>query len=155
HNGKLVANGNEILTSQGVGGIATIDVSKRGGMIDKARVPVFPDGIIFDHAINQQTMYVVGATALGAGGLLTFDLSTGTPMFSGIVLYGQNEAFAVQVGNNNKAFLGLLDSLKTIDVSDPANPFETGSIALPTNALVLSGNVLFDATRDGRLVALN
>ncbi len=151
---RFVANGSLILTNEGVGGIAATDLSATGGQIDRARLGVFPDGFIFDHAITPQTLYVAGASALGSGGLLTFDLSSGMPAFSGVLLYGQNEAFAVQV-SNGKAFLGLLDSLKTIDVSNPASPVETGSLALPTNALALSGNTLFDGTTDGRLVALN
>ncbi len=152
--GKFVGNGNTIVTDEALGGVGTIDLTTSGGLVDKARVSVFPDGFIFDHTINQQIMYVAGASALGSGGLVTFDLSTGTPIFSGALLYGQNEGLAVQVAGS-KAFLGLLDNLKTIDVSNPASPSESGSVALPTNALVLSGNTLFVGTGDGRLVVLD
>jgi len=151
---RFVPNNSTILTNAGVGGIAATNLSAPGGMFDKARLGVFPDGIVFDHTISQQTLYLAGASALGSGGLITFDLSSGTPAFSGVLLYGQDEAFAVQVSNST-AFLGLLDSLKTVDVSNPANPFETGSLALSTNALALTGNILFDGTTDGRLVILN
>ena len=152
--GQFVGNGEVILSSDGLGGIATIDLSGRGGLIDKARVEVFPGGVIFDHAINQQTIYVAGVSGLGAGGLITFDFSTGTPILVGGLLYSLNEGFAVQV-TGNTAFLGLLDSLKVLDVSNAADPVEIASLTLPTNALALSGDTLFDGTRDGRLVALN
>jgi hypothetical protein len=152
--GKFVGNGNTIVTDEGLGGVGTIDLTTSGGLIDKARVSVFPDGFIFDHTINQQIMYVAGASKLGSGGLVTFDLSSGTPIFSGTLLYSQNEGLAVQVAGS-KAFLGLLDNLKTIDVNNPASPFESGSVPLPANALVLSGNTLFVGTGDGRLVVLD
>jgi hypothetical protein len=154
YTGHFVGNGGFVLSSDGLGGIATIDLSARGGLIDKARVGVFPNGYIFDHTINQRTIYVAGVSILGSGGLITFDLSTGTPVLSGVLLYGPNAGFAVQV-TGNTAFLGLLDTLKTVDVSNPASPVETASLALATNALALSGTTLFDGSRDGRLVALN
>src|SRR6266851_9030975 len=152
--GVLFGNGNYALVPDFLGGFATIDLSMPGGLIDKSRSGVFPNGYIFDHIISQQIMYVAGGSALGSGGLATFDLSSGTPVFSGILLYGQNVGVAVQV-TGNTAFLGLLDSLKTVNVSDPTNPAETGSLALPTNSLLLAGNTLFDGTGDGRLVTLD
>lgn len=152
--GSFSGTGSYVLVPDGLGGITTIDFSQPGGMIDQSRTGVFPSGVIFDHAINQQTIYVAGASELGSGGLATFHLSSGTPTYLGILLYGQNAGLAVQV-TGNVAFLGLLDSLKTVDVTNPANPVETGSVAFPTSALALSGKTLFDGTTDGRLVALN
>jgi hypothetical protein len=152
--GALLGNGSYVLAPDFLGGFAMIDLSVPGGLIDKSRSGVFPNGIIFDHAINQQLMYVVGASELGSGGLAIFDLSSGTPAYSGILLYGQNAGLAVQV-TGSTAFLGLLDSLKTVDVSNPTNPVETGSLALPTNSLLLSGKILFDGTGDARLVTLD
>jgi len=152
--GVLFGNGNYALVPDFLGGLATIDLSMPGGLIDKSRNGVFPNGYIFDHIISQRIMYVAGGSALGSGGLATFDLSSGTPVFSGILLYGQNVGVAVQV-TGNTAFFGLLDSLKTVNVSDPTNPAETGSLALPTNSLLLAGNTLFDGTGDGRLVTLD
>lgn len=157
-NPSIVAHGeltgNHVLGADGLGGIASFDVSTTGGQLDRSRTDVFPDGMIFDHVISQQKVYVAGASALGAGGLAIFDLSSGAPVFSGNLLYGLDEGFAVQVAGS-KAFVGMTTTLKTIDVSNPANPVETGSTSLPTAALVLSGNVLFDVTGDGRLLALD
>jgi hypothetical protein len=152
--GALLGNGNYVLAPDGLGGFATIDLSVPGGLIDKSRSGVFPNGIIFDHTINQQFMYVAGASALGSGGLAIFGLSSGTPVYSGILLYGQNAGLAVQV-TGSTAFLGLLDGLKTVNVSNPTNPVETASLALPTSSLLLSGNTLFVGTGDARLVILN
>jgi len=39
--------------------------------------------------------------------------------------------------------------------ANASHPAETGSLALPTNALALSGNILFDGSRDSKLVILN
>lgn len=146
--------GNHFIGADGLGGIATYDVSAPGGYLDILRTGLFPDGFIFDHVISQQKLYVTGASALGSGGLGIFDLSSGSPVFSGELLYGQDEGFAVQVAGT-KAFVGMTTSLKTIDVRNPTNPVETGSTPLPTAALALSGNILFDVTGDSRLLALD
>jgi hypothetical protein len=90
----------------------------------------------------------------GQGGIHIFDLSTGTPAYLGGKLYDLDAAYAVQL-TGTYALLGMADSLRTIDVSNPANLAETGSLALPTSALALSGSTLFDGTKDGRLVVLN
>lgn len=158
--GLLLGNSGLMLSDDGLGGIATYDISVSGGTVDKSRTSCFPGGIVFDHAISQQTMYVAGASALGVGGLLTFDLSSGTPVWTGgSLLYGNYEATSLQLSGNT-LFMGLFSglspgALKTVDISNPANPVETGSVTLPTSALVLSGNILFDGTTDGRLVTLN
>jgi len=149
---KFIGNGNSILAAEGVGGIEAIDLSALGGMIDKGRYGAW--GATFDIETNQQTMYIAGESGFGTGGLLITDTSTGVPAFDSILQYSQNAALAVKL-NNNKAFLGLVDSLRTIDVTNPTSPVETGSVPLPTSALAISGNILFDGTLDGRLVVLN
>ena len=152
--GLFTVDGHNVITDDDLGGIATIDISTVGGMIDKARIGVFPSGFIFDHTINSQSLYVAGESAIGSGGMEIFDLSSGTPAFSGIIQYSLNAGLGVRV-KGTSAFLGLADTLKTVDVSNAANPVETHSLAIPTNALLLSGNVLFDGTRDNRLIALD
>ena len=150
----LTADGRHLITNDDLGGFATIDVSAKGGMIDKARIGVFPSGYVLDHTFNNQFLYVAGESAIGSGGMEIFDMSSGTPAFSGIIQYSLNAGLGVQV-KGTTAFLGLVDTLKTVDVSNPANPVETHSLAIPTNALVLYGSVLFDGTRDNRLIALD
>lgn len=153
---RFIDNGSAFAAADASGGLVIVDLSANGGMLDKARVGAL-FGYFFDHAFGQQTMYVAGAGGsedYPTGGLVTFDLSSGTPVYTGQLIYQPDEAFALQVVGNI-AFLGLMDSLKTVNVSDPANPVETGSLPLATSALVLSSNTLFDATGDGRIVALN
>jgi len=151
---KFTGNGSRVLSVEGTRGLATLDVSAAGGLIDKARIEVFPGGDIFDHTIVGQTLYVAGWTQQGLGGLLTFDLSTGTPVWEGATLYGQKPGFAVRV-TGSTAFLGLLDSLRVINVTDPFNPVEVTSLPFPTNALALTGTSLFAGTRDAQLVSLS
>jgi hypothetical protein len=148
------AGGSEFIAVDGLGGLATWDFSAAGGQFDKSRTVAFPSGFVFDQSIAGQTMYVAGASGLGAGGLETFDLGSGTPVQSGQLLYTGKEGFALQVAGTN-LFLGLTDSLKTVNISSPANPVESASQALPTSALALSGNTLFVGTGDNRLVVLN
>ena len=130
-------------------------VSVPGGAFVTSRAETLPNGIVFQTEINQETMYVAGvAPSPGAGGLQTFDLSSGTPAFLGQLIYALEAGYAVQV-KGTTAFLGLTDSLKTVDVTDPTNPTETASQPLATLALLLSGNTLFVGTADGRLVVLD
>lgn len=49
----------------------------------------------------------------------------------------------------------MADSLKVMDASNPQAPSEVASVAIPVNALALSGNTLFAGTGDGRLVAFD
>jgi len=150
--GRFVGSNRSIMATNGLGGLAAIDMNSPGGIIDKSRVGGFEGGEVFDHVVNQQSLYVVGAGQLGSG-LLDYDLTSGTPVFVGALIY-PNAALALQV-TNKTAFVGFDDSLKTIDVTDPSNPVEKGSLALPTNALALAGNTLFDGSRDSKLVTLN
>jgi len=152
--GVLTPDAQHLITDDDLGGFATIDLSALGGMIDKARIAVFPSGFVFDHTINNQFLYVAGESAIGSGGMQVFDMSSGTPVFSGIIQYGLNAGLAVQV-QGTTAFLGLADTLKTVDVTNATNPVETHSLAIPTNALALSGHILFDGTRDNHLIALD
>lgn len=150
--GQLV--GNYLLGTAGMGGIVAYDLSATGSPIDKSRTGVFREGFVFDQAVSQQTLYMAGADIFGNGGVNTFDISSGIPVFLGSLLYHPNEAFAIQLSGTN-AFLGLQDSLKTVNVANPANPVETASTPLPTSALALSGNTLFVGTGDSRLVVLD
>jgi hypothetical protein len=50
-------------------------------------------------------------------------------------------SFALHVSGTT-VFLGLADSLKIVDASNPQCPAEIGSVAIPINALALSSNTL-------------
>ena len=82
------------------------------------------------------------------------DVSNGTPNLLGTLMYPNDSSFAVQVSGTT-AFLGLADSLKVVNASNPQSPTEITSIAIPVNALVLSGTTLFVGTSDGRLVVFD
>jgi hypothetical protein len=156
--------GNTLLTTDGLGGIAVYDVSASGG---PEHYNVASSGtlvISFDRVLKQSLLYVAGETVTKGGGLDIFDLSGAIPTEVGSISYPPNNpnaltptpnpAFALQVSGTN-VFLGLADSLRTIDLSSPSAPIETGAVQLPTNALALSGNTLFVGTGDSRLVVLN
>jgi LVIVD repeat len=83
-------------------------------------------------------------------------VSGNTPNLLGSLFYQNDSSFAVQVSGTT-VFLGLADSLKVVDASNPQSPAEIGSVAIPVNALALSpsGNTLFAGTGDGRLVVFD
>lgn len=88
------------------------------------------------------------------GGLITYDVSGSAPNPIGRLVYTNEVGLAIRVSGNN-AFVGLTDSLKVMDVASTSNPTEVASLALPVNALALSGNTLFVGTSDGRLVVVD
>jgi hypothetical protein len=109
---------------------------------------------IYDQVIEQQTLYAAAVYGSGAGGLACFDVSSGTPNLLGTLMYPNDSSFAVQISGTT-AFLGLADSLKVVNASNPQSPVEIGSVAIPVNALALSGTTLFVGTGDGRLVVFD
>ncbi|MGA9804912.1 MAG: hypothetical protein WBQ46_16830 [Terriglobales bacterium] len=154
--------GNYFLTADSVGGFSVYDASVPGGPSDEAPNPLYQEddaqfGQIFDQVIQPPTLYAVGPALAGAGntgGLITFDISGSVPNPIGKLLYTNEVGLAIQVSGVN-AFVGLTDSLKVIDVSSASNPTEVASLALPANALALSGNTLFVGTSDSRLVVVD
>ena len=109
---------------------------------------------IYDQVIEQQTLYAAAVYGSGAGGLACFDVSSGAPNLLGTLMYPNDSSFAVQVSGTT-AFLGLADSLRVVNASNPQSPVEIGSVSIPVNALALSGNTLFVGTGDGRLVVFD
>ena len=146
-------NNGRFYATDGAGGIAVYNVTTPGGWaaVNSGNGTL---SWTYDQALPLQTLYAAGAFANGNGGLQTFDVSGAAPNPLGSLVYTNNTAFAVQVSGTN-VFLGLSDSLKTVDVSDPSNPVETASVAIPTSALAMSGNTLYAGTSDGHLVVLD
>jgi hypothetical protein len=137
--------------ADGTGGFAIYDALQGGGPATVITNPAF--SYVYDQVIGQQVLYQ--AAILGEeGGLGCFDLSGGTPSLIGTLLYLNDTGFAVRVSGTN-VFLGLADALKVVDASNPASPVEIGSVAIPVNALALSGSTLFVGTSDGRLVVFD
>ena len=140
--------------ADGTGGIAVYNTLPGGGpatmTIDWAY------NYIYDQVIEGQTLYAAAVYGSGAGGVACFDVSGNTPNLLGSLFYQNDSSFAVQVSGTT-VFLGLADSLKVVDASNPQSPAEIGSVAIPVNALALSpsGNTLFAGTGDGRLVVFD
>ncbi len=143
------ANNGRFYSADGTGGFSVYNVSPSGGSAAETIELVFV--YIYDQVIEQQTLYAAALQGSGAGGLACFDLSSGTPNLLGSLMYPSDSSFALQVSGTT-VFLGLADSLKVVDASNPQSPVEIGSVAIPVNALSLSGNTLFAGTGDGRLV---
>ncbi|MGO9445279.1 MAG: PQQ-binding-like beta-propeller repeat protein [Thiobacillaceae bacterium] len=139
--------------ADGTGGFSVYSVSPSGGPLSATTYdPVFV--YIYDQVIQQQTLYAAAVYGSGAGGLGCFDLSGDTPNLLGTLFYPNDSSFALQVSGTT-VFLGLADSLKVVDASNPQSPVEIGSVAIPVNSLALSGNTLFAGTGDGRLVVFD
>lgn len=139
-------------STDGTGGFALYNVASPGGP-STITFTGFLDPI-YDQVMQQTILFEAGNRPNGSGGLATFDISGATPNLLGSLFYSNDPGFAVQVSGTN-VFLGLADSLKVVDVSNPSNPVETASVAVPTNALVLSGTTLFDGSSNGHLVVLD
>ena len=138
--------------ADGTGGFGVYNASPSGGPATMTTESSFV--YIYDQVIEQQTLYAAAVYGSGAGGLACFDVSGGTPNLLGTLMYPNDSSFAVQVSGTT-AFLGLADSLKVVNASNPQTPVEIGSVAIPVNALALSGNALFVGTGDGRLVVFD
>jgi hypothetical protein len=138
--------------TDGMGGFGVYNVSTHGG---PASVTTALDFIyIYDQVLERQTLYASALDGLGAGGLACFDVSGTTPNLLGTLLYTNDPSFALQASGTT-VFLGLADSLKVVNASNPQSPVEIGSVSVPVNALLLSGNTLFVGTGDGRLVVFD
>jgi hypothetical protein len=147
------ATNGRFYVADSTGGFGVYDASPSGG---PAAVTTGESNFvyIYDQVIQQQTLYAAAVYGSGAGGLACFDVSRSTPNLLGTLMYPNDSSFAVQVSGTT-AFLGLADSLKVVNASNPQSPAEIGSVAIPVNALALSGNTLFVGTGDGRLVVFD
>jgi hypothetical protein len=138
--------------ADGTGGFSVYSVTPSGGPLFATVNPAFV--YIYDQVIQQQTLYAAAVYGSGAGGLGCFDLTGDTPNLLGTLFYPNDSSFAVQVSGTT-VFLGLADSVKVVDASNPQSPVEIGSVAIPVNALALSGNTLFAGTANGQLVVFD
>jgi len=146
------ANNGRFYAADGTGGFAVYNVATSGGPT-VVNIQAFYS-YIYDQVVEQQTLYAAVLQGSGAGGLACFDVSSGTPNQLGSLLYPNDSSFTLQVSGTT-VFLGLADSLKVVDASNPQAPVEIASVAIPVNALALSGSTLFAGTSDGRLVVFD
>jgi hypothetical protein len=152
----VALSGNFALTTEGEGGLAIYDTSESGGLFPSyissgGSVPGLP---ALAQMANSSNLYFAIGNAVFGGGLLDFDLSTTPPTYVGSFSTGMSASQALAL-DQNYLFLGVVDSLRVLDVSNPANPTQVNSISLGTASLAISGNWLFAGTVDNRLVVLN
>jgi hypothetical protein len=152
----LALSGNFALTSEGEGGLGIYDTRESGGLFQSymtasGSVPGLP---ALAQAANSSNLYfAIGNSVLG-GGVLDFDLSTTPPAYVGSFSTGMSACQAVAL-NQQYLYLGAVDSLRVLDVSNPASPTQATSISLGIASLAISGNWLFAGTVDNHLVVFN
>ena len=150
-NATWATNG-RFYVNDGTGGLAVFDVSPGGGPKLLTSAIVFP--YIYDQVLQRQTLYEAAVYGSGEGGLACFDVSGNTPNLLGTLTYPNDSSFAVQASGST-VYVGMADSLKVMDASNPQVPSEIASVPIPINALALSGNTLYAGTGDGRLVVFD
>jgi hypothetical protein len=146
------ASNGRFYAADGAGGIAVYDASVKGGPASSNVQQEFD--YVYDQQVQGETLYVTALYGSGAGGLGCYDLSSGTPTLVGTLMYSNDTSYALQVSGTT-VFLGMADSLKVIDASNPQSPTELASVSVPVITLTLSGNTLFAGTSDGRLVVFD
>ena len=146
------ATNGRFYAADGTGGFAVYNAAASGGPAAETTQPIF--AYIYDQVIDQEILYAAALYGSGAGGVACFDLSGSMPNLLGTLMYPNDSSFSLQVSGAT-VFLGLADSLKIVDASNPRSPVEIGSVAIPVNALALLGNTLFAGTGDGRLIVFD
>lgn len=150
----VAATGNYVLSTEGEGGLAVYDISKPGGLLPsflEAPSGQVPGAPAFAQAANATNLYFAIANSVYGSGLLSYDLSTSPPTPVGSFSTGSSACQALAL-SGHYLYLGAVDALQVLDVSNPAAPSLVGSINNGISALTLSGSVLFAGTVDGRLV---
>jgi len=146
------ATNERFYVTDGTGGLAVYDASPGGG--PKLLTSSYLFSYIYDQVLQQQTLYEAAVYGSGAGGLACFDVSGSTPSLLGSLMYPNDSSFALQASGTT-VYVGMADSLKVLDASNPQAPSEVASVPIPVNALALSGNTLFAGTGDGRLIVFD
>jgi hypothetical protein len=146
------ATNERFYVTDGTGGLAVYDASPGGG--PKLLTSSLLFSYIYDQVLQGHTLYEAAVYGSGEGGLACFDVSGDTPSLLGSLIYPNDSSFAVQA-TGTTVYVGMADSVKVIDASNPQAPTEIASVPVPVNALALSGDTLFAGTGDGRLVVFD
>jgi hypothetical protein len=150
----VALSGNFVLTGEGEGGLAIYDTSEAGGLfpsymtVPGGSVPGVP---ALAQIANSSNLYFAIGNPLVGGGLLDFDLSTTPPTYVGSFSTGTSASQALAL-YQQYLYLGVVDSLRVLDVSNPAKPTQVESISLGISSLVITGNWLFAGTVNNGLV---
>lgn len=147
--------GKLILSAEIAGGLAIYDASTRGGPVRQSVFGTnhFLEGAALDQLVTPQTLYVA-AGLINRGGLLVYDLQTQPATFAGSFDTGNSPAQALAILNSTM-YLGTVDDIRILNVSNPGNPAQVGSLAVGTAALTVSGSSLFVGTVANRLVVFD
>ena len=146
--------GNYTFSTEGEGGLAVYDLSEPGGLLPTylaTPTGAVPGSPAFAQAANTSNLYFAIALAGSGGGVLAYDVSTQPATPLGTFSTGSSLCQALAL-SNNYLYVGAVDSLRVLDVSNPANPTQLDSISVGMSALATTGNTLFAGTGDNRLI---
>ncbi len=149
--------GNYILSTEAEGGLAVYDLTEPGGLLPSyLALPTgdVPGPPAFAQAANASNLYFAIANAVVGGGVLDYDLSTQPPTPVGSFSTGSSLCQALAL-SGNYLYVGATDSLRVLDVSNPASPNQVDAISLGISALATNGSALFAGTVDNRLIVYN
>jgi hypothetical protein len=148
-------DGSYMFSTEGEGGLAIYDVSEPGGLLasylatPNVAVPASP---VFAQTANSENLYfAVANAAVDGGGVLDYDLSTTPPSPVGGFSTGSSLCQALAI-SGSYLYTGTIDSLRVLDVSNPASPTQVDSLAGGISALATTGNTLFAGTVNNQLV---
>jgi len=146
--------GNYVLSTEAEGGLAIYDLTEPGGLLPSylaAPSVDVPGPPAFAQTSNASNLYFAIANAVFGGGVLDYDLRTQPPTPVGGFSTSSSLCQALAL-SNSYLYVGATDSLRVLDVSNPASLTQVDSISGGISALAVTGNSLFAGTVDNRLV---
>lgn len=146
--------GSYVLSTEAEGGLAIYDLTEPGGLLPSyLALPTgdVPGPPAFAQAANASNLYFAIANTVFGGGVLDYDLSTQPPTPVGGFATGSSLCQALAL-SSNFLYVGATDSLRVLDVSNPASPNQVNSISVGISALAATGKSLFAGTVDSRLI---
>ena len=147
------ASGGYVLSTEGDGGLAVYDMNEPGGLFPSYLPAVggtVQNSPVFAQAANSSNIYFAVGNSTYGGGVLGFDLSTKPPTYVSSFSTGASLCQALALGQKY-LYVGATDSLRVLDVSNPASPTQVNSITQGISALATIGNTLFAGTVDDHL----
>lgn len=137
-------------------GIQVFDITAPGGPLPETAIQGSGVlGTIYDMAASASDLWVGEDVDTPPNHFVTtFDLNQTPPQKISSFPLNNETPLALSL-DGNYLFVGTSAELMVLDVSNPASPVELNSLPLPTSALALVGNTLFDGTTDNRLVAVD
>jgi len=154
-------SGTHVYQSEEYGGLAVYDTSANGGLPQSyLTIPGSSNvgfGPAFGQASNSSTLYFAIPYPDFPGspsGILSFNLGTQPASYLGSFSTGTSVAQSLALSSND-LYVGTLDSLRVLDVTDPSTPTQIGSVNLGIQSLAVSGNSLFAGTLAKGLVVFD